>query len=133
MKNGVSQVQKLLIVEDDQNVQQLLRASLGYGFYQLHFASNGEDAIRLAQEVQPQVVVLDVMMPGKCSGFDVCRAIRSDSRLSDCFVIFLTAMGGDEDLQKGIEAGADAYMQKPFSPVKLIEAIETGLSGRSGI
>ena len=116
---------KLLIVDDVGEVRKLLRLTLGYGKYQLYEAANAKDALEVAQRVVPDVMVLDVMMPGEMDGFQLCEAIRQDARMKSMFVVLLTARGQKADLEEGKRVGADAYIVKPFSPNHLIEVIES--------
>lgn len=116
--------QKLLIVDDQDVIRKMLRIALGYGKYQLLEAGDGVTALAIARAEKPDVVVLDIMMPGELDGLAVCRAIKSDPELAATFVLMLTARGQATDYTAGDEAGADAYMVKPFSPTKLIEVIE---------
>ena len=113
---------KLLIVDDVGEVRKLLRLTLGYGVYQMYEAANGEDALELARTVVPDVIVLDVMMPGKIDGFRLCETIKKDERLKSMFVVLLSARGQKTDLEEGTRVGADAYIVKPFSPDHLIES-----------
>jgi DNA-binding response OmpR family regulator len=116
--------EKLLIVDDQEDLRKMLRLALGYGKYSLLEASDGEAALALARAEKPDVVLLDVMMPGKLDGIAVCRAIKADPELAGCFVLMLTARGHTDDYAAGNEAGADAYVVKPFSPTKLVEVVE---------
>ena len=116
--------EKLLIVDDQEDLRKMLRLALGYGKYSRLEASDGEAALALARAEKPDVVLLDVMMPGKLDGIAVCRAIKADPELAGCFVLMLTARGHTADYAAGDEAGADAYMVKPFSPTKLVEVVE---------
>lgn len=115
---------KLLIADDQPDVRRLLRMSLGYGKYRLLEADNGEAALAIARAEQPEIVVLDVMMPGRLDGLDVCRALKDDPATAGAYVVLLTARGQAGDALAGRAAGADAYMIKPFSPTRLIEVIE---------
>lgn len=116
--------QKLLIVDDQPELRKMLRLALGYGKYRLYEAGDGATALAIAQAEKPDVILLDVMMPGKLDGFAVCRALKSDLELTGSFVVMLTARGQPEDYVNGDAAGADAYIVKPFSPTKLIEVVE---------
>lgn len=116
--------QKLLIVDDQPEMRKMLRLALGYGKYQIFEAADGSSALALARAEKPDLVVLDVMMPGKLDGFAVCRALKSDLDLTGSFVVMLTARGHLEDFADGDVAGADAYMVKPFSPARLVEVVE---------
>ncbi len=86
---------------------------------ELLMASNGEEAIDMIQEEQPNLVFLDVMMPKK-NGFDVCHAVKNELKMSHIHIILLTAKGQEFDRQRGQEVGADLYMTKPFDPDALV-------------
>ncbi|MCF8151679.1 MAG: response regulator [Burkholderiaceae bacterium] len=116
--------EKLLIVDDQDDLRKMLRLALGYGKYKLFEAADGETALAIARAEKPDVILLDVMMPGKLDGIAVCRAIKADPELAGCFVLMLTARGQASDYASGDAAGADAYMVKPFSPTKLVEVVE---------
>lgn len=116
--------EKLLIVDDQEDLRKMLRLALGYGKYSMFEAADGETALAIVRAERPSVVLLDVMMPGRLDGIAVCRAIKSDPDLVHCFVILLTARGQAADYVAGDAAGADAYMVKPFSPSKLVEVVE---------
>ncbi len=87
-------------------------------------AGNGQQAVELAQEIKPDVIVLDVMMPEK-TGLEACAELKSMDEFKSTPIILLTAMAESEDLRKGEEAGADAYLTKPFSPKELIDVIKS--------
>ncbi len=116
--------EKLLIVDDQADLRKMLRLALGYGKYHLLEASDGEAALAMARAEQPNVILLDVMMPGRLDGIAVCRALKADPATAGCFVVLLTARGQTADYAAGDAAGADAYMVKPFSPTKLVEVVE---------
>jgi len=86
---------------------------------ELHTATNGEEALAAIQSMQPNLVFLDVMMP-KLSGFDVCERAKKTLGLSGVYIVLLTAKGQEFDRQRGIDAGADLYMTKPFDPDALL-------------
>ena len=85
-------------------------------------ARDGEEALRLVARTRPDLVVLDIMLPS-VSGFEVCRAIREDAGTRATRVLMLTARGRESEMQKGIAAGADVYMTKPFSTKELMETV----------
>ena len=117
--------EKLLIVDDVGELRKLLRLTLGYGIYQIHEAKSGAEALAMAQALVPDVVILDVMMPGEIDGLEVCGAIRRDPKLKSVFVVILSARGQQADIEAGRRAGADAYLVKPFRPGELIEVVES--------
>lgn len=122
-------MEKLLIVDDNLDLRKVLKISLGYGKYQLLEAEDGSKALEIIERDLPEIVILDVMMPG-INGFDVCRTIKSDPASAGAFVIMLTALGEQEHLEKAKEVGADFYITKPFSPSELIEVIEGVRTGK---
>lgn len=117
--------EKLLIVDDNGDLRRMLRISLGYGKYKMYEAATGTEAMQIAREEHPNVMLLDVMMPGELDGFQVCEMIKNDPDLKDIFVIILTALSNVSDRSEGNRVKADYYMPKPFSPLRLIEVIET--------
>lgn len=117
--------EKLVIADDNGDLRRLLRISLGYGKYRMYEAGTGTEALNLARDQHPDVMLLDVMMPGELDGFQVCELIKNDPVLKDIYVIILTALSGNPDRVEGNRVHADYYMQKPFSPLQLIEVIET--------
>lgn len=117
--------EKVLIIEDSGIVRELVRATLSYGAYEIHEAENGPVGLQMAAELQPDVVVLDVMMPGGISGYEVCARLKSAASGKVPFVVLVTAMGTPADLAKGVAAGTDAHIVKPFSPERLIAVIES--------
>lgn len=111
-----------MIVDDDPLVRNLLHAVLQTGQFDLVEARDGREALRLADDTIPDVIVLDVMMPG-VSGIDVCAMLRADPRFERTRIVMLTARATDQDRDQGMAAGADAYFGKPFSPLELIDSI----------
>lgn len=116
--------QKLLIVDDHAELRTLIKMTLEHSDYQLFETDSGESALQLVAETQPDVIILDVMMPGKIDGIEVCRQIKSNPATAATKVILLSAKGQKKDVQAGDDAGADAYFIKPFSPTSLLEAIQ---------
>jgi two-component system, OmpR family, alkaline phosphatase synthesis response regulator PhoP len=110
--------QKILIVDDEAHIRMLIEQTLeeledeGVDFFT---AENGEQALKIIQDEEPQLVFLDVMMP-KMNGMEVCSRVKKELRLDKVFIILLTAKGQELDKQKGHEVGADLYMTKPFDP-----------------
>ena len=114
---------KVLIADDEYNIRNILDFSLNAEGFLVVSALNGEDAFKLAVEAAPDLIILDVMMPGQ-GGVETCRALKADRRTSAIPVILLTALTGREDRNAGNEAGADAYIIKPFSPQKVIDEVQ---------
>ncbi|MCW5667199.1 MAG: response regulator [Piscinibacter sp.] len=117
-------MKRILIVEDQSDIRKLIRMTLEFEDYEIHEAADGAFGLRMASAVQPDLVLLDVMMPGELDGLQVCKAIKSNPALARMKVVLLTARGQARDREAGALAGADEYLVKPFSPLQLIETIE---------
>jgi DNA-binding response OmpR family regulator len=114
-----------LIVDDQSDIRKLIMMTMQSEKFELHEADNGEDAWRMACNLQPCIVLLDVMMPGSLDGFQVCEKIKMDDVLKlTTKVIMLTARGQTADVERGQAVGCDAYMVKPFSPLALSDLVE---------
>lgn len=116
-------MKRALIVEDQAEIRDLIRMTLELEDLEIHEASTGAQALEAARRVQPALVLLDVMMPGGMDGFEVCERLRADSQLRRARVVMLSARARAEDRARGRQAGADAYLTKPFSPRELLELI----------
>jgi DNA-binding response OmpR family regulator len=117
----------LLVADDDEDILTLVQLRLSRSGYEVVVARDGEEALRLARERQPDLAVLDWMMP-KASGLEVLRAIRADDATRDIPVVLLTARASEADIQEGLDAGADDYIAKPFSPQELAARIQVILA-----
>ena len=115
--------EKILVVDDDQNICELLRLYLTKEGYQVTLASDGEDALAKYAQAKPDMVLLDVMMP-RLDGWEVCRRIRKQG---DTPVIMLTAKGETFDKVLGLELGADDYIVKPFDSKEVVARIKAVL------
>jgi len=113
---------RILVVDDEMYIVNILDFTLAGEGWEVISANNGEDALRTLLKVEPDLVILDVMMP-RIDGVEVCRAIKAREESADTPVILLSAKDGDRDREKGMEAGADLYLTKPFSPSRLVEEI----------
>ena len=116
-------MKKILIVDDEPNIVMALEYALKKNNFEVFIARDGEEAIHITKEKEPDLVVLDIMMP-KVDGFEVLNFIKNDSDLKQTKVIFLSAKNKERDIQKGLDEGANAYLTKPFSMKKLIQEIE---------
>jgi len=114
---------KVLIVDDDAKTVEVVSLYLKHDGYRVIAANNGNEAIRLARESHPNLIVLDIMMPGT-DGLEVCRTLRAES---DVPIIMLTARAEEEDRLKGLDLGADDYIVKPFSTRELAARIRAVL------
>lgn len=113
---------KILVVDDEMYIVNILDFTLGSEGFRVISAANGEEALRKSVDLSPDLIVLDVMMP-KIDGFEVCRALKAKEETKNIPVILLTAKDRDADREKGREVGADVYMTKPFSPTRLLEEV----------
>lgn len=117
-------MKKILIVEDHADIRRLIRMTLEFENYEIREAVDGESGLQQAAEFKPDLVLLDVMMPGLIDGLELCRRLRGESPGAAPRIVMLSARGQASDLEAGQQAGADTYLVKPFSPLKLIECIE---------
>ena len=115
---------KILIVDDEEKVRRLVEVTLSIGKVDVLHASSGEEGLKIAREIKPDIILLDIMMPGRFDGFDVCKFLKEDTATRDIYIIMLTAKGQKADIEKGLASGADDYFVKPFSPMELMEKID---------
>ncbi|MEO6414209.1 MAG: response regulator [Pedococcus sp.] len=113
---------KVLVVEDDVDIQELVTSLLSRAGYEVLAEGNGVDGLAAALTQQPDLVILDWMMPG-LSGVEVCRAIRADPRAKDMAVLMLTSKAQEADIDQAFTAGADDYMVKPFRGRELVSRV----------
>lgn len=118
--------QEILVVEDETDIQELVRYNLVKEGYTVRCMISGEEALRALRSSTPDLVLLDLMLPG-ISGLDVCRSIKSNSATRHVPVVILTAKGEEADIVSGLELGADDYVTKPFSPRVLLARIRAVL------
>ena len=118
---------KILIADDEPNIVTALEFLLQRNGYEVLIARNGEAALKLVETQQPDLVLLDVMMPLK-SGYEVCQRMRERAEWQHIKIIMLTAKGRDVEMSKGLSIGADLYITKPFSTQELVAKI-SGLLG----
>lgn len=116
-----------LIVDDNRELRELIKMTLSYSNFELHEAENAIEALYLIEAIRPDVVMLDIMMPGQMNGLDVCQIIKKKPELGNIRVIIISAMNEQVDLKAADTAGADSYFVKPFSPLSLLESIKKGL------
>jgi two-component system alkaline phosphatase synthesis response regulator PhoP len=115
---------KILIVEDDENILELLLAIFDDHInYESLYARDGEEALRIAQVENPDIILLDIHLP-KSNGYEVCKSIKSDLAISNIKILMLSGMTQNSDWQKAQEVGADGYITKPFNSTELVEKVE---------
>jgi DNA-binding response OmpR family regulator len=113
---------RILIAEDEPNIVISLEFLLKEAGYEVAIARDGSQALSLAGSLRPDLIVLDVMLPA-LNGFDVCRRIRGNRDVKDTKVLMLTARGRESEVARGMAAGADAYMTKPFATRELVSKV----------
>ncbi len=113
---------KILLADDQQMLRLLVRTTIEDDTYELLEANDGDEALAIVKRERPDLVLLDVHMPGR-NGFDVCREIKTDADTASTKVIMLTASSLESDYLQGINAGADLYFTKPFSPLDLLRKL----------
>lgn len=117
-------MKKILVADDEMALRMLISGTLEIGNFLTIEASNGLEAWEKVAEEKPDLVILDVMMPGM-TGYQVCQRIKEDEHLQRTKVIILTAKGQQADKEAALEAKADRYIAKPFSPAQLLDVVET--------
>ena len=121
---------KILIADDEPNILISLEFLMKREGYEVLVARDGEQALSMIRAERPELVLLDVMMPGR-SGFEVCQSVRTDEAFAGMKIMLLTAKGRDTDVAQGMALGADAYMTKPFSTRELAARVRE-LLGKDG-
>lgn len=111
--------ENILVVEDEESIQQLLTYNLVKAGYQAQCADDGETGLQMAKEQQPDLIILDIMLPG-INGYEVCKQLRSQPDTCTIPILMLTARSEDDDVISGLDSGADDYLAKPFSPQVLL-------------
>jgi len=118
----MSEAKTVLVAEDEPDIRALITFSLEYAGYQVIEALNGEDAVTLAREGQPDLILLDVRMP-KLNGYQACTVLKADALTKDIPVVFLSARGQETEIRQGLELGAEEYILKPFAPDELYRRV----------
>ncbi len=118
---------KILIAEDEPDIRELVAFMLRFAGYEVLAASNGEEAVQTATRDTPDLILMDVRMP-RMTGYDACRLMKANPDLRDVPVVFLSAKGQESEIQSGLDAGAEEYLLKPFSPDELTNRVRSILS-----
>jgi DNA-binding response OmpR family regulator len=121
-------MKKILIVDDEEKVRKLVEVTLSVGDLKILHASTGDEALHVVRDEKPDLILLDIMMPGSIDGLDVCRILKKDPKTKGIYIIMLTAKGQQVDKENGFAAGADDYFIKPFSPMELMDKIDNILA-----
>ena len=114
--------ERVLVVDDDAVIRQLICVNLELEGYDVHTAEDGEDALAKVREVDPKVITLDIMMP-RLDGWETAERLRNDPATAHIKVILLSARAQEADLRRGKGIGVDMYLTKPFDPDELVEAV----------
>ncbi|VGO19044.1 response regulator [Pontiella sulfatireligans] len=117
---------KILVVEDEAPIQELLQFNLERKKYRVKVVDSGEEALSMASQYQPDLILLDIMLPG-ADGLEVCKRIKADPKTARIPIIMLTALCEEADIVTGLELGADDYVTKPFSPRVLLARVKAAL------
>lgn len=120
----------ILVVEDEEDIQELVCFNLNKEGYQTLSAATGEDALVIARSQRPNLILLDLMLPG-IDGLEVCRTLKAEDKTRSIPIVMLTAKGEDADIVAGLELGADDYITKPFSPRVMIARVRAVLRRKS--
>ncbi len=121
----------ILVVDDRPEVRELLQKTLSRGRYQILCAENGQQALSIARESHPDLILMDVMMPGALNGNETTRILKSDPTTKRSKVVMLTGRAGTQAMDEALGAGADGFFAKPFSPLELLLKIEELLAPAS--
>ncbi len=119
---GEDMAGQVLLIEDEPNIIEAIRFILSRDGWQVHTHSNGTDAVQIVRDRSPDVVILDVMLPGR-SGYDILRELRGDPAHANLPVLMLTARGQTKDRELAERAGASRFMTKPFSNSEVLDAV----------
>lgn len=122
---------KILIIDDEDDIREILKYNLSKEGYETFEAQNGEEGLKKCMEIKPDLVLLDIMMPGM-DGIEVCETIRKTPGMENILICFLTARGEDYSQIAGLDAGADDFVAKPVKPKVLISRINAVLRRKSG-
>ena len=118
---------KILIAEDERDIRDLVAFTLRFAGHEVFVATNGEEAVQMAPQVNPDLVLMDVRMP-RMTGYEACRAMKARADLKDIPVVFLSAKGQENEIQQGLDAGAEEYLLKPFAPDQLTSHVKAILA-----
>lgn len=115
-------MKKILLVDDEPNILMSLEYTFKKNNFEVYVARDGQEALDILQKQQPDIIILDIMMP-LVDGYETLRQIKKEEKLQHCKVIFLSAKNKEKDIEKGLALGADLYVLKPFSVKKLVEQV----------
>lgn len=122
---GMSHITKILIVDDSQSIRDLLEITFNMEKYQLVKVKNAVECLATVVWFNPEIIIMDVMMPGEMNGLDATKILKSSEDTQKIKIILLTGKGRKEDVEEGIKVGADYFFVKPFSPLELLKKVES--------
>lgn len=114
----------VLSIEDQADIRRLIRMTMEFEHYKVLEAGHADEGLALARRERPDLILLDVMMPGT-NGLSLCKVLKREPALSETPVVMLSALGDPDDIAAGMEAGAKAYLVKPFSPMQLLKLVSS--------
>jgi CheY-like chemotaxis protein len=114
---------KILIAEDERDIRDLVAFTLRFAGHEVVVATNGEEAVEMAPQVYPDLILMDVRMP-RMTGYEACKVMKANPDIKDIPIVFLTARGQESEIQQGLEAGAEEYLLKPFAPDQLTTRVK---------
>ena len=114
---------KILIAEDERDIRDLVAFTLRFAGHEVVVAANGEEAVTMAPNVNPDLILMDVRMP-RMTGYEACKVMKANPDLKDIPIVFLTARGQESEIQQGLDAGAEEYLLKPFAPDQLTTRVK---------
>ncbi len=118
---------RILIAEDEPDIRDLVAFTLRFAGHEVTATSNGEEAVQMASQVIPDLILMDVRMP-RMTGYDACRLMKASPTLKDIPVVFLSAKGQDSEIATGLAVGAEEYLLKPFAPDQLTDRVKAILA-----
>lgn len=114
---------KILIAEDERDIRDLIAFTLRFAGHEVFAAANGEEAVEMAPKVNPDLILMDVRMP-RMTGYEACKVMKANPDLKDIPVVFLSAKGQENEIQQGLDVGAEEYLLKPFAPDQLSKRVK---------
>ena len=114
---------KILIAEDEPDIRDLVCFTLRFAGHEVVAVCNGEEAVKAASQVMPDLIIMDVRMP-RMTGYEACEKMKQDPAIADIPVVFLSAKGQDSEIRTGLDVGAAEYLLKPFAPAELTQRVK---------
>lgn len=121
---------RILVAEDERDIRELIAFTLRFAGFDVLLATNGAEAVEVAEAEKPDLILLDVRMP-RMSGYEACRRLKENPQTASLPVVFLSAKGQDSEIQQGLDSGAEEYILKPFAPDELIQQVRDILNRHS--